>query len=127
MVEFALVAPILFLLMFAVFQGGVLYFKYQQVGFAASEAARCAAVARNAPVQTPACAPTAASATDAATKRAIAQAPNLDLTADDVTVSSNSGWALPGRVKVTITHATSLPIFGTSITLTSSSSAKLER
>lgn len=127
MVEFALVAPILFLLMFAIFQVGIVYMQYQQVGFAASEGARCAAVARTAPVSTPACAPGATSATDAAVTRAIAKAPSLDLDAGDISVSSDSGWAMPGRVTVTVRHETEIPIINRHISLNATSKAKLER
>lgn len=127
MVEFAMIAPVLFLLMFAVFQVGLVYMQYQQVGFAASEGARCAAVARTAPVSRPACAPAATSPANAAVTRAIAKAPSLDLDAGDVTVSSDSGWALPGRVAVTVRYDTEIPIINKRITLNATSKAKLER
>lgn len=127
MVEFALVGPILFLLMFAIFQVGVLYLQYQQVGFAASEAARCAAVARTAPIERPACAPLASSPTNAAVTRAVAKAPSLQLTASDISVASDSGWEMPGHVTVRVTYASRLPVIGRSLTLRASSTAKLER
>ena len=131
MVEFALVAPIVFGLMFGVFHMGLLYMKYQQVGFAASEGARCAAVARNG--NRPACAPSATSPQAAARLRAKAKAPNLGLADSDVAVSSTTGYALPGTVSVTVRHDVSLPLlagFGgadtTAFTLRATSTSKLE-
>ena len=119
-----MIGPVLFLLMFGIFQIGVVYMQYQQVGFAASEGARCAAVARNAPAQTPACAPGVASITAAAQQRAIAKSPSLDLQASNVTVS---GGSFPGTVTVTVRYATELPIIQKDINLRASSTAKMER
>lgn len=131
MVEFALVAPIVFGLMFGVFHLGVLYMKYQQVGFAASEGARCAAVARDG--NRPACAPTATSPQAAARFRAQAKAPNLGLTDADITITSDSGYALPGTVSVTVEHDVSIPLLGwfggadtSAFTLRGTSTSKLE-
>lgn len=131
MVEFALVAPIVFGLMFGVFQLGVLYMKYQQVGFAASEGARCAAVARNG--NQPACAPTATSPQSAARLRAKAKAPNLGLSDADIAISSDSGYAVPGSVSITVEHDVTIPLLGwfggddtTAFTLRATSTSKLE-
>jgi Flp pilus assembly protein TadG len=129
MVEFALVAPMLFLLVFAVLQVGVAYMRYQQVGFAASEGARCGAVARTAPAKSPACAPTATSPASAAQSRAIAKAPALNLSASDVVVVAPSGWVSGGTVQVTVSKPWHVGILGfqKDVTLKATSTARLER
>lgn len=130
MVEFALVAPILFGVIFLVIQGGLLYAQYQQVGFAASEAARCAAVARDG--NQPACAPSASGPEDAARTEAIANAPLLQLQDSDITVNGGD-WSVPGSVSVTVRHPAELPILqifgveGTAFELEATSTARLER
>ena len=47
MVEFALVLPVLMLVLFACLRIGLAYFSYEQVGSAANAAARAAAVSRS--------------------------------------------------------------------------------
>jgi Flp pilus assembly protein TadG len=127
MVETAIVLPIGILLIFGVLQFGVAYTRYQQVAFAASEGARCAAVARQAPTQVPACATAATSGTDAARIAAKKRAGMLNLTDGDITVTTSNSWAFPGTVTVTVTKTQTVPVLGATYTLKAASTARLER
>lgn len=100
MVEFALVLPILIVILFAVVEFGLAFWTYQQVSAAASEGARRAAVSRTAP--------DAESRTQQAVRDA---APGLDadlMVIDVVGESGNAG----DPVTVTLRYPQDISILG---------------
>ena len=101
MVEFALVIPILCLVLFGVIQFGILYKNYVTLTDAARTGARKAAVSRHEadPV----------AVTDAPRSRASAS--GLDLTKLDVTVSA-AAWEHGDDVTVTATYPYSVNLLG---------------
>ncbi len=98
-VEFALVLPILLLLLFAVVQFGLAFWTFQQVSAAASEGARRAAVSR----------------TDSdrnATIAAAARNASPNLTASSMDVTATSAWTAGAPVTVTVTYPVRVSILG---------------
>lgn len=106
LVEFALILPILMMILLGVFEFGTAFWSYQQVSAAASEGARRAAVSR-----------TANDKTGVVTTAVRNAAPNLD--ADDLNVALNPGggatWAPGSSVSVTVTYPEDVRILGISI------------
>jgi len=99
MVEFAMVLPILLLIMFAVVEFGMAFWTYQQVSAAASEGARRAIVSRsysdcNARVQT------------------AVQNASPKLNAGSMNVSTVSTWTPGDPVTVTVTYPENITILG---------------
>ncbi len=103
MVEFALVAPLLFLILFGIVQFGVAFMHSVALTDAVRAGARKAAVSRTAtdPV----------AATDSAI---LASAPDLDSStlSSGITVTTSSGWTSGGSVTVTATYPYSINILG---------------
>jgi Flp pilus assembly protein TadG len=100
MVEFALVLPILAVLLFGVIQFGIAFNNYITITDAARAAARRAAVSREAVC--PSC---------EATNEAKASAENLDQTQLNVSVSPEP-WAPGSDVTVTVKYPYSIHILG---------------
>ncbi|HZQ16789.1 MAG TPA: TadE/TadG family type IV pilus assembly protein [Gaiellaceae bacterium] len=103
MVEFAMVAPILFLILFAIFQYGIAFMHSVTLTDAVRAGARKAAVSRSAadPV--------------GATKSAIlGAASDLDTTtlSSRITVTPNPGWQAGGSVTVAATYPYTIKILG---------------
>ncbi|MCW2962480.1 MAG: hypothetical protein JWM90_2867 [Thermoleophilia bacterium] len=102
MVEFAMVLPILCVILFAVVEFGQAYWSYQQLSAAASEGARKAAVSRTNPDRT--------AAVTSAVKNA---APSLK--ASDVDVSISSSWTPGQSVSVTAQYEDPITIMGVTL------------
>ena len=116
MTEFALILPILLLLLFAVIQFGIVFNHYLTVTDAARAGARKAVVSRTASNPT--------SATIAAVRDS---AGNLDQSKLDATVATS--WAQGTDVTVTVTYPYQLSILGIVVqsgNLTSSTTERLE-
>jgi Flp pilus assembly protein TadG len=112
MAEFALCLPLLVMILFAVFQFGIIFVNYIEVSSAAREGARNAAV-NGSP-----------SGVNAAAQGAAAVAGTLG-----VAVSAPSGWDSGDKVTVTVTYPWSLGIPGLAAqtgTLTSVITARVE-
>jgi Flp pilus assembly protein TadG len=109
MVEFALVAPILLLLVFGIVQLGILFNNYETLTDAVRAGARQAAVSR-----------TLSDPTGTAVNRVRTAAANLDTSPGvlDVTVdpydpkSGTHSWAQGGDVTVTATYPYSISLLG---------------
>jgi Flp pilus assembly protein TadG len=117
MVEFALVLPVLCLVMFAVFEFGQAWWDYQQLSSAASEGARKAIVSRN-----------DANKTTAITTAVKDNAPGLD--SGSVNVNITSTWSPGSTVTVTATYPEDITIMGTTLfhgNLSSSRTARVEQ
>jgi Flp pilus assembly protein TadG len=102
MVEFALVLPILCLILFAIVEFGMAFWRYQQVSAAASEGARRAAVSR-----------TYADRTSRAVTAAKDASPNLSPSQMNVTVSS--AWTAGSPVTVTVTYPQKITVMGVTL------------
>jgi Flp pilus assembly protein TadG len=125
MVEFALVLPVLMLVLFACLKIGLAYFSYEQVGSAANAAARAATVNR--------------SGDPIAAARAAAKSisPTLGLTDSQIAVAytstaspAGSTWSYPGNITVTVTYPLSFGLFGQleqTVDLQASATKRLER
>ena len=106
-VEFAVILPVLLLILFAILQFGVVFNNYIQVTAAAREGARKAAVSRTAGN----CAAVQALATSAARTAA----PGLDQSKMAVTVTAtctNNAYAPGTDTKVTVTYPYAISIIG---------------
>jgi Flp pilus assembly protein TadG len=104
MVEFALVLPVVLLLLMGIIQFGIVFNDYIQVTSAAREGARKAAVSR-----------TAADPTGASVQAAKDSAPSLDQSQMTVTVTADqdsTGWKQGGNVTVKVTYPWSVQLMG---------------
>lgn len=99
MVEFALMLPILCLILFAVIEFGMAFWTYQQVSAAASEGARRAAVSR-----------TYSDRTSRAVNAAQASSPQLDPARMNVTVTST--WRPGDTVTVQVNYPENITVMG---------------
>jgi Flp pilus assembly protein TadG len=118
MTEFALVLPILALLLFAIVQFGMLFHNYITITDAARAAARKAAVSKDTPNP-------AATAEEAAR----GSASNLDQGDLDVAVSVTPSWEHGADVTVTTSYPYEISLVGKSVvsgTLTSSTTERVE-
>lgn len=99
MVEFALVLPILCMILFAIIQFGLAFWRYQQVSAAASEGARRAAVSRP---------------YNDRVNRAVTAAKDASpsLTASSMNVTVSSTWTAGSPVTVTVTYPQKITIMG---------------
>lgn len=98
-VEFAMILPILCLILFAVVEFGMAFWTYQQVSAAASEGARRAAVSRT--------------YGDRETRaRDAARAASPGLTASSLNVTTTSTWDPGDPVRVVVTYPESIRIMG---------------
>jgi Flp pilus assembly protein TadG len=125
MVEFALILPVLALVLFGCIQVGLSFFSYEQVAAAANHGARAAAVNR------------AGDPTAAAKAAAKSVSPTLHLTDGEIAVTYTStaatpgtAWSYPGTTTVTVTHPLSISLFGLfspSIDLKATATKRVER
>ncbi len=98
-VEFAMILPILCLILFAVVEFGMAFWTYQQVSAAASEGARRAAVS--------------ATFGDRTTRvRDAARNASPGLTASNMTVTTSSTWTPGTPVTVTVEYPEDITILG---------------
>jgi Flp pilus assembly protein TadG len=120
--EFAVILPVLLLVLFAIFQFGVIFNNYIQVSSAAREGARKGVVSRNAG----SCV-TVDGMTYTAAKNA---APGLNLTTSQVTVSrtcTNNAYAPGTDLTVTVTYPWSVSLLGQVVASGNMSSATTMR
>jgi Flp pilus assembly protein TadG len=118
MVEFALVAPVLFLVLIAIFQFGIAFTDYIQVTNAARDGARKALVSRSDP--------NAVSTVQTTVKNSVW---SLDKTQMGITVSPSTPWTSGQSVTVTVTYPYSISIMGLVVgsgTLKSTTTARIE-
>lgn len=101
MTEFALVLPLLALLLFAVIQFGIVFNNYLTVTDAARAGARMGAVSKDEPDP----AGTAAQA-------AYESAENLDLDELDVAVGASPGWEHGAEVSVSVSYPYEVSLLG---------------
>ena len=114
MAEFAIVLPVLMLVVFAIIQLGVLFTNYQALTDAVRAGARVGAVSR------------LAADPPGATVQKVKDAA-ADLNPAKLTVTVNSGWHHGDDVTVTATYPYSLNLFGLVVKAGSLSSTTVER
>jgi len=118
-VEFALVLPILVLLLFGIIQFGHLFNQWQQLEHATREGARWASLQNSA---------------GAVRTTVMAAAPTLGLAAGDITLNPVDPVGLPLGTPVTVTSRVVVPVFtpglfpglGPNVTLTASATQRSE-
>lgn len=113
--EFAMVLPILMIVIFGIVEFGMAFWNYQQVSAAASEGARRAAVSRT------------NASHDSIVINAAKNATKLD--SSKVNVSISSTWSAGSDVTVTVTYPQKVSIMGVTFfdgTLTGRRTARLE-
>jgi Flp pilus assembly protein TadG len=118
MVEFALIVPILLVLMLAIFQFGVIFNDKVQVTNASRDAVRKAAVSR-----------TAANGVADAIAAAKASAPSLNKANMMVSVSPGQPWTVGQDLTVTVTYPGHISILGIAVwsgLLTATTSVRVE-
>jgi Flp pilus assembly protein TadG len=119
-VEFAVILPVLLMILFAILQFGIVFNNYIQVTAAAREGARKAAVSRSLGT---------AAAETAATTAAKAAAPGLKQTSITVTYPNSPTFAQGSDVTVQVTYPYSISILGIIVKsgkLTSSTTMRVE-
>jgi len=118
MVEFAIVAPILFLILFAIIQFGITFMNSVALTDAVRIGARKAAVSR-----------TSADPTAATTAAILGAANDLDQSTllGRITVSTPNGWTQGGSVTVAATYPYSINILGIVVASGDLHSATTER
>lgn len=122
--EFAVILPVLLMVLFAIFQFGVIFNNYIQVTSAAREGARKGAVSRGAG--------NCATVQNLAVSAAQSSAGSLGLQSSNVTVSdtcTNNAIAQGSDMKVTVTYPWSVKILGYVVAngnLTSSTTMRVE-
>ena len=102
-VEFAVILPVLLLILFAILQFGVVFNNYIQVTAAAREGARKAAVSRSLGTS---------AAETAATAAAKAAAPGLKQSSIAVSYPNNPSFAQGSDVSVKVTYPYSISLLG---------------
>lgn len=102
MVEFALVLPILCLVLFALVEFGMAFWTYQQVSAAASEGARRASISR-----------TSSDRVQRTVDAARTASPQLN--ASDMTVDVASTWAPGDQVAVTVSYPEQIRVMGVTL------------
>jgi Flp pilus assembly protein TadG len=120
LVEFAILLPILLLLLLGILQFGVVFNNYIQVTSAAREGARKAAVSRSLGV---------AGATSAARTAAKNASPGLSLTDSQITVTPSNSMAQGSDVTVQVKYPYAIDIIGKVVAsgnLTSSTTMRVE-
>jgi Flp pilus assembly protein TadG len=106
MAEFAIVMPILILVLFGIIQFGIVFNNYVALTDAARAGARKGAVSRNDPV----------GAQTACQNQVFASRGNLDPKKLNATCSSSNNWQPGSDVQVTASYPYSLKLFGIPIT-----------
>ena len=120
LVEFAIVLPLLLMILYGVIQFGIVFNNYIQVTSAAREGARKASVSRTLG---------SSAATTAATDAAVAAAPGLDSSDMGVTVTASSAWAQGSDVTVQVTYPYAIDVLGAVVasgSLTSTTTMRVE-
>ena len=120
LVEFAIILPVLLLILFGILQFGVTFNQYISVTAAAREGARKASVSRSLG---------ASAATTAAVNAAKATAPSLKSTSMQVIVTPSAAWAQGSDVTVQVKYPYSINILGKVVSsgyLTSSTTMRIE-
>ena len=120
LVEFAIILPVLLLILFGILQFGVTFNQYISVTAAAREGARKASVSRSLG---------ASAATTAAVNAAKATAPSLKQTSMQVIVTPSAAWAQGSDVTVQVKYPYSINILGKVVSsgyLTSSTTMRIE-
>lgn len=115
-VEFALILPILCLVLFGALEFGTAFWRFQQLSAAASEGARRAAVSRT-------------SATRTSEIQTAVQNASPGLTAGSIGISTTSTWDPGDPVTVTLTYPEDITVMGFeffSSNLSSSRTARVE-
>jgi Flp pilus assembly protein TadG len=102
MVEFALVLPVLCLILFSIIQFGMAFWHYQQVSAAASEGARRGAISR-----------TYSDRTSRVTQTVKDASPQLDSSKLNTTISST--WAAGAPITVTVTYPETITVMGVTL------------
>jgi Flp pilus assembly protein TadG len=118
MVEFAMVAPVLFLVLIAIFQFGIAFTDYIQVTNAARDGARKALVSRSDP--------NAVSTVQTAVKNSTW---SLNTSQLGITVTPGTPWTAGQDVTVTVSYPYSISIMGLVVgsgTLKSTTTARIE-
>jgi|1186.fasta_scaffold20544_4 Flp pilus assembly protein TadG len=103
LVEFAILLPVLLLLLLGIVQFGLAFNNYIQVTSAAREGARKASVSRSLG---------SAAATTAARTAAKGAAPGLSLQDSQITVTAPGAWVQGTEVQVTVRYPYSISIIG---------------
>jgi Flp pilus assembly protein TadG len=103
LVEFAILLPVLLLLLLGIVQFGLAFNNYIQVTSAAREGARKASVSRSLG---------SSAAATAARTAAKGAAPNLNLQDSQITVTASGAWAQGTEVEVTVKYPYSIDILG---------------
>jgi Flp pilus assembly protein TadG len=119
-VEFAVILPVLLMILFAILQFGIVFNNYIQVTAAAREGARKAAVSRSLGT---------AAAETASTTSAKAAAPGLKQSSITVTYPNSPTFAQGSDVTVQVTYPYSISILGIIVKsgkLTSSTTMRVE-
>lgn len=117
MVEFALVLPVLCLILFAALEFGTAFWHFQQLSAAASEGARKAAVSRT------------VSNRDAVIRDAVVNASPGLRPSSRIGVSTSSTWTPGSSVTVTVTYPEDVSVMGITFfnrNLTSRRTARVE-
>jgi Flp pilus assembly protein TadG len=124
-VEFALILPVLMLVLFGCLKVGVAFFSYEELGSAATAGARAAAVNHG------------TDPTSAAQAAAKSISPTLGLSNSQIAVTyvsaaspAGTSWSYPGNVTVTVTYPLSFGLFGQleqTVNLQASATKRLER
>jgi Flp pilus assembly protein TadG len=120
LVEFAVILPVLLMVLWGIFQFGIAFNDYIQVTSAAREGARKAAVSRSLG---------SGAATSAAISAAQAVAPDLHLSASQITVTPANNWQAGTDVTVTVKYPYKINIIGRIVgsgNLTSSTTMRIE-
>ena len=121
LVEFAVILPVLLMVLWGIFQFGIAFNDYIQVTSAAREGARKAAVSRSRPA--------GGAATSAAIAAAQGVAPDLHLSTSQITVTPANNWQAGTDVTVTVKYPYKINIIGRvdgSANLTSSTTMRIE-
>ena len=119
-VEFAVILPVLLMILFAILQFGIVFNNYIQVTAAAREGARKAAVSRSLGTS---------AAETAATASAKAAAPGLKQTSIQVSYPNNPTFAQGSDVSVKVTYPYSISLLGIIVksgTLSSTTTMRVE-
>jgi Flp pilus assembly protein TadG len=124
-VEFALVLPVLALVVFACLKLGLAFFSYEQVASAANAGARAAAVNHGAD-------PTSAARAAARSLAPTASLPDSQIAVTYTSTASPAGpaWSYPGTVTVTVNYPLTFSILGEFpqvYNLSATSTKRLER
>ena len=106
MVEFAIIVPVVLLILFGILQFGIVFNDYIQVTNAAREGARVGAVSRTSAD------PAGAAVTAARNSVSSLDTSQMSVVASDPTLDAQGHWAQGSDVTVTVTYPWSVHILG---------------